>query len=595
MLEGVLGGLPDAIAITRGNLVMYVNREFTRIFGYSAEEVQGRDLTALLVPQSRLPEADILKQTLEMDGRIAMDTVRRTRGGELVDVALTVVPFVERGSSVGMCLTYRDIRDRKQRDDRLQHFALHDPLTNLPNRALFVDRLKLAMARRDRRREQGCGVMFLDLDKFKEINDSLGHAAGDAVLIEVAGRLCSAIRPEDTASRLSGDEFAILVEHVRTIADLIVVAERIIAVMSRPFEVLGHRIAITASVGVALCGKDHGLPEQLLRDADFAMYRGKQSGGGRYEIFDRTMKVVISHQQERERELRQVLAKREFALWYQPYFQLLTGELEGFEGLLRWRRPDGSFESFGEMLVLAEGAGLAISILRETLAEGCGQLQSWQREWQESRFSLCINLSGRQFYHPEIGSMVAEAVAQSGVDPGRVVLEIPEIVLSESPEAAVAIVGRLASIGVRVALDHFGAGWAPINFLAQLPIALVKLDPRLTAAAAVGGPEAAVLESVLHLGKRLGVPVVAQGVEHAHELGFLRKVGCELVQGFLFSPAVDAESAGAMIGRDPGAAWWQGLLAGGTRTGTTAVGRAVGLQNRLTLDPRHDLPLARTD
>ncbi len=575
LIEGVLEALPDAIAVTRGNLVTYVNQEFTRIFGYTAEEVHGRDLAALVVPQSRLHETSVLQQALEIEGRVAMDTVRRTKSGELVDVALTAVPYVEDDAATGMCLTYRDIRDRKQRDDRLQHFALHDPLTNLPNRALFVDRLKLAMARRERRREQGCGVMFLDLDKFKEINDSFGHAAGDAVLIEMASRLCSAIRPEDTASRLSGDEFAILLEHVRSISDMSVVAERITAVMSRPFQVAGRTLDVTASIGVALCGKDHGVPEQLLRDADFAMYRAKQNGGGRYEIFDRTMKVVISHQRERERELRQVLARREYALWYQPYFRLSTGILEGFECLLRWGRQDGSYDSFRELLALAEGAGLAISIHRETMAESCGQLHSWLRDRPGAEFNLCINVSGRQFYHPEIVSMVASAVAQADIDPARLMLEIPETVLSESPDTAVAIVGRLADIGVRIALDNFGSGWAPINFLAQLPISLVKIDPRLTAAAVTGGPEAAVLESLLHLGKRLAVPMVAQRVEQPGELAFLRRIGCEFVQGFLFSPAVNSQAAGDMIERNPTGGWWPGLLAGGSHLAPISQERAA--------------------
>ena len=361
-MEDVLSSLPEAIAVTRGTTLLYSNPEFTRLFGYSQEEALGRDIADLVLPESRVLERDLVRQTVQEQGRAAIETVRRTKTGRLVDVSLVAAPLLEGGQRVGLSLSYRDIRDRKRMEAGLQRNALHDSLTNLPNRALFLDRLKLAMARRNRRNDEGCGVMFIDLDRFKEVNDSLGHAAGDAVLVEVGHRLAGSIRPQDTAARLGGDEFAILVENLQTVADIRVVADRINGELSRTFEIFGHPMEMGASIGVALCGADHKIPEHLVRDADFAMYRAKEQGGARYEIFDRHMQVHISFQKERERELRHVLDKRQFALWYQPFFRLASGVLEGFESLLRCRREDGSFESFGNFLALAEGTGLSISI-----------------------------------------------------------------------------------------------------------------------------------------------------------------------------------------------------------------------------------------
>ncbi len=547
LMEDVLASLPEAIAITHGTTVIYTNPEFTRLFGFSAEEAIHRDMIELVLPESHAKESLLFRRMVETQGRAAIETVRRTKSGELVDVSLVASPLVENGVRAGLCLSYRDIRDRKEMVSRLQHSAMHDMLTGLPNRALFLDRLKLAMARRSRRSEQGCGVMFLDLDKFKEINDGMGHAAGDAVLVEVGRRLQSMIRPQDTAARLSGDEFAVLLDHVRTVADMQVVAERIIAELVRPCEIQGRPVEICASIGVALCGADHKAPEQLLRDADFAMYRAKQQGGGQYEVFDRYMQVDIRSQQERELVLRKVLDQREFAVWYQPFFRLKTGTLEGFESLLRWRRNDGSFDSFRDLLTLADGTGLSITINRETMLEGCAQLNSWTERWPESQFTLSVNLSGRQFYHPELVALVTAVLTKSSIDPSRLMFEIPEIALNETPENAVAILQRLVDRGVRIAVDNFGAGLAPINHLVRLPVDVVKLDPKLTATAANGGRQSAVLEALIQLGRSLGVQVVAQGVEMPDQLDALREMGCDLVQGFLFAPAVNAKIAGKMI------------------------------------------------
>ena len=554
LIVDLLASLPEAVAVVRGNQVQFVNAAFTRIFGFTAEEAVGRGLRELIVPEVRRQQSVRLGKAVDQFGFASLDAVRRNKNGELVDVAIEVRPLMVSGEKAAYVFTFRDIGERKRVEARLQHDALHDPLTGLPNRALFLDRLSLAFARRPvagfstRRRSQNCGMLFLDLDHFKEINDSLGHAAGDEVLRAVAERLRSALRPQDTAARLGGDEFAILVENILSVADIEIVASRILREMEREFEVGGRSLHVGASVGVAIAGPDHVAPELLIRDADFAMYCAKQAGGGRFEIFTKQLEVAAASLQEREQELRQILENRQFEVRYQPICALQAGSartvrLEGFESLLCWRRADGSVSSFSDLLPVAEETGLSISLGRETMEAGCAQLRSWAEALPQAALSLSINLTQRQFYHPDLIAQVKRTLAVSGADPARLLFEVGEKALSENPEATEAILERLLGCNVRLAVDDFGSGLAPLNHLARLPIDVLKLDPRLTLAATRAAVQSsrqvAVLESLIQLGRKLGVQVVAQGIETLEQLETLAAMGCELGQGPLLSPALE--------------------------------------------------------
>jgi len=447
------------------------------------------------------------------------------------------------GARVGFIFTFRDIGERKQVEAKLQHDAMHDLLTGLPNRALFLDRLKLALNRRSRRRDQSCGVFFLDLDHFKEINDTLGHAAGDVVLGTVADRLRTALRPQDTAARLGGDEFAILVESILCVADLDLLAGRILREMDRPFEIFGHTVQVGASIGVAMAGPDHVAPELILRDADFAMYRAKQEGGGRFEIFDKSLKLQATNQQERERDLRQALDKREFEVWYQPIFRLQSGKLEGFESRLRWRHEDGLVGSFDELLAVAEETGLSITIGRETIESVCRKLRSWSQSMPQSDLTLTVNLTQRQFFHPDMLAQLKRTLAVTRANPEQILFEISETTLNENPETAAVILQRLLDCNVRVAMDDFGSTLAPLAYLERMPIDVVKLHPRLSASAVAAGRGLAIVESLIHLGHTLGVQVVAQGIETVEQLDALTRMGCELGQGPLLSLTLEASQA----------------------------------------------------
>lgn len=543
LMEDVLASIPEAVVIFHGSNVLYANPAFTRMFGYTAEEVGGGRMRELIVPETRQHENALLEKAVDQPGGVTIETVRMNKAGELVDVCMLIGPLIVEGKKVGRVYTYREIGERKQMEAQLQHDAMHDVLTGLPNRALFLDRVNLALTRLVRRRDQSCGVLFLDLDRFKEINDSLGHAAGDVLLVAVSERLRAGLRPHDSAARLGGDEFAVLVENILSVADLGIVAQRVLAELERPFDIFGHSVHAGVSIGAAMAGPEHTASELLIRDADLAMYRAKQQGGGHFELFDKNMEVHVNTQQERERELRHVLDQRQFELWYQPIYRLQTGKLEGFESLLRWRKADGSVDSFRDLLSVAEDTGLSITIGRDTVDTACRQLRNWTGILPENELSLTINVSHRQFYHPDMVAQLHAVLAATGVNPTRLLFEVSESTLNENPDAAVAILQRMVDNGVRIAVDNFGSSLAPLNHLVRLPIDVIKLTPKLTAASTSTGRQRTILDSLIHLGHSLGIQVVAQGIETTEQLEALRRMGCELGQGHLLSYALDPARA----------------------------------------------------
>jgi len=539
LMEDVLSSLPEAVAIEHQNHVLYTNPAFTRMFGYTAEEAGGGSLRELIVPETRLNENATLLRVVDDRGSATVETVRTNKAGELVDVSMQIAPLVVDSAKVGYVFTFRDIGELKQTEAKLQHDAMHDVLTGLPNRALFLDRLNLTLTRRLRHPDNGCGVLYLDLDNFKAVNDSLGHAAGDVLLMAIAGRLRSSLRPQDSAARLGGDEFAVLVENIVTAYDLEVVAGRILHELERPFDIFGHPVYAGASIGAAMAGPEHTSSDLLLRDADFAMYRAKQAGRGRYEIFDKHLEVCVTSQQERERELRTALDKRQFTFLYQPIYRLTNGKLEGFESLLCLRRADGTIEDVDGLLALAEDTGLSIALAQETFDTVCAQLRSWSDQLPQKDLFLSINLTRRQLFNADLTAQVMRALAASGADPSRLVFEVPESALNETPDAAVAVLQRLTDCQVSVAIDDFGSSLAPLNHLLQLPISMVKLASRLTSAAVSGGRQQAVLESFIRLVNTLSLPVVAQGIETREQVAALVRMGCTLGQGPLMSLALD--------------------------------------------------------
>jgi diguanylate cyclase (GGDEF)-like protein/PAS domain S-box-containing protein len=549
LMEDVLGSIPEAVVIVHGSHVLYTNPAFTQMFGYAAEEASGQSLRELIVPETRQHELALLEREVDQKGRVAVETVRINKKGDLVDVAMVGAPLRVDGSSVGYVLSFRDIGERRRLEAKFQHDALFDVLTTLPNRALFLDRLTLALKRRSRRRDQGCGMLILDLDRFNEVNQALGQAVGDELLLAVAERLRVSLRPEDSASRMGSDEFAILVENVLDQDDLETVAARILVQMEKPFEVFGSLVRVSVSMGIAMAGALHTSPDLLIRDASFALNRARLTGGGCSEVFDKQLEMPFKKSnQDPERELRRVLERHQYEVWYQPIYRLESGKLEGFESLLRVRRLDGSVGSFLELLGVAEDTGLSITLGRETMDMVCRQLQIWSEGVAPHDLTISLNLSERQFFHPQMVAQLEKVLAANAVDPAQLLFEVTEGTLNQNPEASAAVLKAMSECKVRIAVDHFGSRFAPLSHLARLPIDVVKISPKLIAAAVLPGRDAAVLESIIRLGHELDMQIVAQGIETSEQLDALNRMGCALGQGHLFSHALDPARATMLAG-----------------------------------------------
>ena len=542
-----MNAAPEAIMITRGSKILHINREFESLFGFNADEALGQNTYDILIPETRRHEFDMLEHTMQLHGRASMETVRLHKSGELIDVSILVAPISMAGVEVGNFVSYRDIREKKQTDARLQHDALHDPLTGLANRALFLDRLQLTMARQQRHSQLNFAVMFLDLDRFKAVNDNLGHASGDELLVHMAARLRACFRPQDTVARFGGDEFAILLEDVTNVSDVTTIADRAQHDIRLPVDLNGHEVFITASIGIAFGTLDHTSPEQILRDADYAMYQAKSNGNARHEVFDGSMHVHVAAQMRREQELKEALEKKQFEVWYQPIYRLANGEIEGFEALLRWRRPDGEFVPLEDFLPTAEESGIIIPIGLFVLEQVCRQLNSWAETLPDAKPTIDVNLSLRQFRDPQLLDHLAELLAKWKVSPGQLRLEVTEAAVNQDPEGALAVFQGVADLKLNAGLDNFGAGLASMNHFIRLPIDMVKVDRRLIAYLPIPGKQAAILQTIFDLGRMLEVHMLAVGIESREQLEALRKYGCDLGQGHLFSPPVAMEKAQQLL------------------------------------------------
>jgi Amt family ammonium transporter len=549
LMEDVLASIPEAVVIVHGSHVLYTNPAFTEIFGYTSEEASGANLIELIVPDTRRYEVAMFEKQIDAEGRLSTETVRMNKAGELLDVSMVAGPLKVDGGKVGYVLSFRDISERKEREKKVSHDALYDLLTGLPNRSLFMDRLGFSLLRRSRRNDQSCGVLLVDLDRFKEIRDALGAVPAEELLVAVAERLRTVLRPQDSASRVGAEEFAILVENILEAGDLEIIASRVLQEIERPYEIFGNIVKASASMGAAIAGVEHTTAETLMRDADFALARARQEGGGGFEIFDKNLEPMAKTKREPERQLRRVMEKRQFEVWYQPIYRLEDGRLEAFESLLRLRRSDGSVGSFREMLSVAEATGLSISLGRETLHTVCRQLRVWNEGQAHDGLTLTVNATHRQFYHPELIEQIIKALSTHKVDPSKLIFEVAETTLNENIDAALGILERIAALNVRLAVDNFGESLAPMNYLVRLPIEMVKMAPRLSAAAASDDPSRAVAESIIGLGHSLGVQVVAQGIETSEQLEALCRMGCEFGQGHLLSYALEPARATQLAGR----------------------------------------------
>jgi diguanylate cyclase (GGDEF)-like protein/PAS domain S-box-containing protein len=448
----------------------------------------------------------------------------------------------EGGELAKMIGTVHDVTDRKVLQERLEHRAFHDPLTGLPNRYLFMDRLGHALKRAERMAGGKVAMLFMDLDGFKAINDSLGHEVGDQLLVVIAERLQSYLRPGDTLARFGGDEFVVLLEGLEAIKGAVRVADRITEGFREPFTVDGRELYVKASIGISLRDARTKSPEDLLRGADTAMYRAKDEGSD-YKIFDEDMHGRAIDRLELENDLRRAIEQGEFVVHYQPIVNLQTGELWGLEALVRWNHPERGLLDPDEFVPLAEENGLVVPMGEIVLEEACRQAVEWQREFPRTPpLAMSVNLSGRQLRRPNLHAVVRQALETSGLSPSSFGLDITETVYITAIEANTAALDRLKALGIRISLDDFGTGYSSVSYLKRLPADILKIDKTFTRGLGVEVEDTAIMQSIVDLAHVLGMEVVAEGVEVQEQETLLKEMDCDFAQGYYFSKPLPLEA-----------------------------------------------------
>jgi diguanylate cyclase (GGDEF)-like protein/PAS domain S-box-containing protein len=433
-----------------------------------------------------------------------------------------------------------DITARKAAEARLERSALYDGLTGLPNRVLLMDRLRRALERAKRHADYQFATLFLDFDRFKMVNDSLGHMIGDQLLVGIAQRLAGCVRTEDTVARLGGDEFVVLVDYIADVGDAVLVAERIQRALGDPFDLSGYEVFTSVSIGIALSMTGYDEPETVLRDADIAMYRAKSGGRARYELFDSEMHARAVALLRLETDLRRAIEREEFEIHYQPIVALDGGRITGFEALVRWRHPQRGLVSPGEFLPVAEETGLIAQIDWWVLRRACRQLAAWHAQFpSEPPLSMSVNLSSRDFSRPDLADRIEQELRAAALDGRSLRLEITESAIMEHSDVAAGMFDRLQAMGVQVYIDDFGTGYSSLSYLHRFPVDTLKIDRAFVSRMSSSGENAKIIQTIVTLARDLGMNVIAEGVETVEQCDHLRALRCEYAQGFFFSRPLD--------------------------------------------------------
>jgi diguanylate cyclase (GGDEF)-like protein/PAS domain S-box-containing protein len=549
------------IAVDLDGVVVDWNPEAEAVFGWPREEALGRALADLAVPARHRQLFEEHLQDLFVRGTAPLvprrELIAVHRSGAEFPVQVTAWAHSRSGSG-RVCGFVRDLSERKRFEGQLASQALHDRLTTLPNRVLLRDRVEHALARAGR---QGASVALLiaDIDRFKLVNESLGHDGGDRLLVAVAERLTDLLRPGDTVARMGGDEFALLCEDVAGYDDAVGIASRVLGAFEKPFEVQGAELALTASVGVAVGSLDGPAPELLLRDADVAMYRAKESGRDRYEVFDETMLAGTTARISVENDLRRGIAQGQLRLYYQPIVHLDTGAIAGFEALVRWQHPERGLLPPSEFIASAEASGLIVPLGRHVLSEACLQAATWADTHPSGeRLRISVNVSAKQLSQPGWSDEVAQVLAESGLAPRQLVLEITESVLMDDTDVTAVRLEELRRLGVRIAIDDFGTGYSSLGYLRRLPVDILKIDKSFIDGVAEGPHESALARAVVKLASTLRLEAVAEGISTRKQLLQLRRLRCPYGQGFFFSRPQPSAAVPRLLdlnvleGTDPG-------------------------------------------
>ncbi|MEI2583306.1 EAL domain-containing protein [Scytonema sp. PRP1] len=551
-----LDNIPDTFVIYDAERrLQFINAFGVRRSGYPQEAIIGNTDEELFPPEVTNSFLPILRQTVETRTLQTGECKISLPGSDPFTIVVTYVPLLNEHGEIHQILGItHDITERKRAEEQLLQNAFYDVLTGLPNRALFMNRLGVALEQKKRHKDYLFAVLFLDLDRFKLINDSLGHLLGDQFLLEIAKRLESCVRSTDIAARLGGDEFTVLLDPIENVSNAIQVAERIQQELALPFRLNGHEVSTTASIGIALSSAvDYNQPQDVLRDADTAMYRAKALGKARYELFNLEMYEEAVARLELEIALRQAIERQEFQVYYQPIVSLTSGTISGFEALLRWQHPERGLVSPTDFIPIAEETGLIVSIGYWVLQEACRQMQAWRMcdDPTNSLNKISVNLSIKQFSQPDLIEQMAQILHLTGLDACYLVLEITESVIMENGNETTVAFSKLREMGIELSIDDFGTGYSSLSRLHNFPISTLKIDRSFVTPIDNNGKNLEIIETIVTLAHKLGVDVTAEGVETKEQLAFLRRLNCEYGQGYFFSHPLDSSAATALIVTNP--------------------------------------------
>ncbi|MEA2336767.1 MAG: hypothetical protein QOE82_774 [Thermoanaerobaculia bacterium] len=520
-------------------IVLYASDASRRLLGYEPSELVGRSFYDFIFELDR-EEVRYLSSLIHEAGPTTFAYRVEKKDG-------TLVWFETTSRSVRDALTgeireivgvSRDVTERKRVEEQIEYQAYHDALTGLPNRRLFRDRLTVALAHA-RRLKNPLAVMFLDLDRFKVVNDTLGHSTGDELLKAIAARLQASLREEDSIARMGGDEFTVLLADLKTPDDAAKIAQKVLDTVALPLQIDGTELFITTSIGIALFPSDGDTAELLLANADHAMYRAKDAGRNSYQLFTPAMNSRALERLSLENDLRHALDRGELQLYYQPQINIASGRVTGVEALLRWNRPGFGLVAPKDFIPIAEETRLIVPIGEWVLREACRQAKEWQGDRAEG-LRMAVNLSPRQFQHSDLPQLIASALERSGLAPGNLELEITESLAMQNTSRTISTLHRLRDMGVQIAIDDFGTGHSSLNYLRSFPIDSVKIDQEFVQEIEGSAPDRAIVSAVIGMARGLRLRVTAEGVETDRQLAFLREQGCEEVQGFLFGEPVPA-------------------------------------------------------
>ena len=558
----------DMIAVLDHNgQRLYNSPAYQKVLGYGLEELAATSSTDQIHPddRARVLEASAKARSTGRGEQLEYRIRHKDGSWRFLESTASAVQNPE-GQNIGLVIVNRDITQRKRADERLAHQSFHDSLTDLPNRSLFLDRLQRTITVTRRHAEFKFAVLFIDIDEFKIFNDSLGHAAGDRLLVQISTRLTAGLRGADTVSRPvvshdielfagestlarpGGDEFAVLIEDLHDPSDAIRVAERIQQRLVIPFDSDGHEIVLSVSIGIAFSSNGGMEAQDLLRDAEIAMYRAKSRGKARCEVFDHAMHAGAIKRLQLETDLRRAVELNQFRVHYQPIVSLRNGQIVGFETLSRWQRPEGLVMP-GEFIAVADETGIILPINRQLLHDACRQLRSWQAQFpSDPPLTINVNITARQFALPDLASEIGKTLQETGVEPCFINLEITEtIAMSDADRSAVAL-SELKALGVRLSIDDFGTGYSSLGRLQRFPVDTLKIDRSFISRMDASAETREIVRIIVMLAHGLRLKVVAEGVETEIQVEILKDMRCDLAQGYFYSKPVPSETIEQLLG-----------------------------------------------